>query len=240
MFWDSDSFNCMEKILQGCCRNLGVTRPIPHKAMKSCPPPTEVRRGFFHARRCSVAVEDRHSWGPGVMSDETIPLYDGELSGATIIPEGGAASAGSGTPSGTAQPPRPKRRNPRRPCHGVLVCFSPRLASGCVEHVLCPVLNISKGGIEIEYDREVATGAPASVAYRTISQRSVRVTGAVRHCSAVGNGRFRIGVELSRFLDCEELKPAKALPGRDVASGVRARKLRPMATPDSEAGDTKE
>ena len=169
-------------------------------------------------------------------SDEPIPLYDGESTGAEIIPEGGAPPDASGSPAdgSTTKPPRPKRRSPRWRSRGVLVCFSPRLASGRVEHVLCPLCNISKGGVEIEYDREVAAGAPASVSYRTISRRRVRVTGTVRHCSPMGDGRFRIGVDLCRHLDYEELKPATALPGRDVAPGVRARKLQPLPTPTSE------
>ena len=119
-----------------------------------------------------------------------------------------------------------------------MVCFSPRLASGLVEHVVCPLCNISKGGVEIEYDRDVATGTSASVTYQTISRRRVRVIGTVRHCGAMDNGHFRIGIELSRFLDYEELKPAKTLPGRDVAPGVRTRKLRPPPTPTAESERT--
>ena len=173
-------------------------------------------------------------------NDEPIPLYDGEPSGASIIPDGGAPSDASGSPAdgGRAQLLRRKRRNPRRPSCGVLVCFSPRLAFGHVEHVLCPLHNISKGGVEIEYDREIETGSSASVSYLTISRRSVRITGTVRHCGAMDNGRFLVGVELSRFLDYEELKPAKALPGRDVAPDVRARKLQPLPTPTSEADES--
>lgn len=180
-----------------------------------------------------MAGEHEFKRGASMASDEPIPLYDGEPSGATIIPEGGATTNDHQTP-----PPRPKRRNPRRPCCSILVCFSPRLASGRVEHVLCPLCNISKGGVEIEYDGEVATGTSASVSYHTASRRCVRVTGTVRHCCEMDNGRFRIGIELNRFLDYEEIKPAKALSGREVAPGVRARKLQPLPTPTSEADES--
>jgi len=168
------------------------------------------------------------------MSDDPIPLYDGEPSGATIIPEGGDVSAGTNDPKpgpdaqGQSCRVRGKRRNSRKTCQGVMVCFSPHTPAGRIEHVECPLRNISKGGVEVEFDREVAAGTTACVSYRTISRRCVRACGTVRHCAPIGNGRYKIGMELSRYLDAEELRPAKARPGRDVSPDVRTRKLHPQ------------
>ncbi len=162
----------------------------------------------------SVAV-----WGGRSMSDEPIPLYDGELSGAKIIPEGAER---------VGQPPetRVKRQSPRHKFERVHVCFSPMYQSGRVEHVECPVIDMSESGLAIEYDRRLGKGITGHVSYRTISNQPVRVSCTVRRCAAMDNGHFEVGVQLNRRLRSEEMRPAKTRPGRELAAGVRARKLR--------------
>lgn len=153
------------------------------------------------------------------MSDEPIPLYDGELSGAKIIPDG---AKGVGQPTET----RVKRQSPRHSFERVHVCFSPMYQSGRLEHVECPVIDLSESGLAIEYDRKLEKGVTGHISYRTISHQPVRVSCTVRRCAAMDNGHFEVGVQLNRRLRSEEMRPAKVRPGRELAAGVRARKLR--------------
>ncbi len=164
------------------------------------------------------------------MDADTIPLYDGEPSGAKIIHEthrseslDGHASTESAEAAG---PLRHKRRTPRSECEHILVCFSPCDPSGRVEHVACPVFNISRGGFALEFDRALDVGVMGHISYLTVGHRPVRVSCSVRHCLAIGGGRYRLGIALDRYLDREERKPAKAIPGREVAPGIRTRVLR--------------
>ena len=153
------------------------------------------------------------------MSDEPIPLYDGELSGAKIIPDGAERAE-------QQVETRVKRQRPRRSFDRVHVCFSPMYQSGRVEHVECPVIDMSESGLAIEYDRKLGKGVTGHVSYRTISNQPVRVSCTVRRCAVMDNGHFEVGVQLNRRLRSEEMRPAKVRPGRELAAGVRARKLR--------------
>lgn len=164
-------------------------------------------------------------------STDAIPLYDGEPSDAKIIHE----TRRFGLPDGTSSPGndagtrplRRKRRIPRAECTHIQVCFSPCDPAGRVEHVACPVFNISRAGFAIEFDRPLAVGVAAHIAYQTVGHRPIRVSCSVRHCQPIGGGRYRLGIALDRFLDREERRPAKTIPGREVAPGIRVRALRP-------------
>ncbi len=160
------------------------------------------------------------------MSDEPIPLYDGEPSGAKIRHE----TVGS---SPSSPPLRCRRSNVRKECDQVSVCFSVQLALGRVDHVECPVFDVSVKGVAIEFDKKVEPGIRGYISFWTLGHRSVRVGGCVRRCKALQDGRFLLGIELDRKLAREERSPAKKRPGREIAMGMRPRKLREMRVPDS-------
>ncbi|MCG8409162.1 MAG: PilZ domain-containing protein [Phycisphaerales bacterium] len=172
------------------------------------------------------------------MADDFIPLYEGELSGARIVHDNdssdGVADRGPG-PSATnaTQSLRRKRQSARKPCEQTCVCLTPNDPSGRIEHVACPVIDISKNGFSLEFDRHLAVGITGSISYRTVSHRPVHVSCCIRHCQLLENGRYRLGIKLDRELNHEELKPAKTGFGRDVAPGVRTRKLRPVSEDDA-------
>jgi hypothetical protein len=152
------------------------------------------------------------------MPDDTIPLCDGDLPPMPIIHAREAATA-----------VRCRRGGTRRPCDGVHICFSPEFASGRVEHVDCPVRNVSAGGFAIEFDGPLEMGLAGHVTYRTLSGLPVHIGCTVRHCKPLGAGRFLVGLKLDRRLQPDELRPARARQGRELAPGLRPRRLR--ATP---------
>ncbi len=167
------------------------------------------------------------------MSDEPIPLFDGELSGSVILPERGSNSV-------PAQTLRSRRASPRKGCENVHVCFSPETPSGLVDNAECPLIDISSQGMAIEYDRPLLKGASAHVSYYSITRIPVHVGCMVRHCEALDNGHFLIGLRMNRTLKFEERKPMRIGHGRVVSPTVRARKLKPAieltpATPESES-----
>jgi hypothetical protein len=153
------------------------------------------------------------------MGDEPIPLWDGEPSGAAIVPETKKAAT-------EPQTVRAHRQWPRSTCEDVRVCFSPELPSGGQEHVECPVIDKSAQGLAIEYDRRLGVGVRGQVAYLTVGHQPVRVTCSVRRCTPMENGRFLIGLRLDRLLSFEEKRLAKATHGQLAALGLRPRKLR--------------
>ncbi|MBN2562164.1 MAG: PilZ domain-containing protein, partial [Phycisphaerae bacterium] len=159
------------------------------------------------------------------MADESIPLWDGEPLGAKIIPQ--ETSSG-----GDTQTLRSRRRSPRKSCDRVHVCFSPNLASGLVEYVECPVLDMSVSGFALEYDEKLDVGMRGYVSYMTIGRRPVRVSCCVRRCKSLGRGRYLLGIQLDRKLNAEERTPSKANQGRQVALGARPRRLRDLRTAD--------
>lgn len=165
------------------------------------------------------------------MADEPIPLYDGELSGAKIRIE----SNGVHDPHDSVAPrndesmtsvARSRRRTARHGCERIHVCFTPLGPDGKSDNVECPVIDMSKGGLAIEFDQSIASGTPCRIAYRTISQNPVQISGTVRNCRDIGDGRYRLGIRLARNLTAEELRPARRRDGRDIAPGIRARPLR--------------
>jgi hypothetical protein len=155
------------------------------------------------------------------MPDDAIPLYDGEPTGAKIIHQE-QPSEGANTQSAV----RSKRSSPRKACDRVHVCFSLQRQLGRVEHIECPVVNMSAGGFAIEFDEALAVGVTGHIAYWTISHRPVRVSCSVRRCQPLDHGRYLLGIRLDRKLDFEERRPARIRAGRDVAMGLRPRKLR--------------
>jgi len=162
------------------------------------------------------------------MSDETLPLYHGELSGSVIIPERGS-NGGLETPT-----LRSRRASPRKGCENIHVCFSAESESGQGDHAECPLVNISASGMAIEYDRCLRKGVSGHVSYYTISRIPVNISCIIRHCDPLDNGHFQIGLRLNRPLKYEERKPMRVGPGRVVSPHLRARKLRtPLLAPES-------
>lgn len=153
--------------------------------------------------------------------DDPIPLWDGPVSATPIIHESRNASNGEAR-NGV----RAKRQHTRHSMENVLVCFSMHDASGRLDHVDCPLVDMSCDGVAIVYDRRTAVGVRCFVSYRTVSQQPVHVGGVVKNCAKVTASRFRIGVLLDRQLHKEEQKPAKHLPGRSVSPTHQGRRLR--------------
>lgn len=154
------------------------------------------------------------------MSDEPIPLFDGEPSGSVILPERGSSSV-------PARMLRSRRVSPRKGCENVHVCFSPETPSGLVDNAECPLINISSLGMAVEYDKPLRKGTSAHVSYYSITRIPVHVGCMVRHCDTLDNGRYLIGLRMSRTLKYEERKPMRVGHGRVVSPTVRARKLKP-------------
>jgi hypothetical protein len=155
--------------------------------------------------------------------DQPIPLDDGNSSGAGIIHY---------APSNLGTTVRGRRASSRRICENMHICFSPEMPSGRIDHAECPLLSIAVGGIDIEYDQFLAIDTRARVAYRAATGRPVDVGCSVRRCDPRPEGRYCVGLKLDRKLLYEETKPARLGIGREVAPGIRARKLR---SPDSDA-----
>ena len=153
------------------------------------------------------------------MSDEPIPLCDGEPSGATIRHE--TAGAGLGSPA-----LRCRRSSTRKEFDRVSVCFSVQVELGRADHVECPVIDTSANGFAIEFDAKVEPGTRGYISYWTLGHRPARIGGRVRRCEPLPNGRFLLGIELDRKLAREERRPAKKRQGHEIAMGLRPRKLR--------------
>ncbi len=164
------------------------------------------------------------------MSDESIPLYDGEPSGAVIRHETHSLGPSRGTGGAVSA----RRKSARHDCERVQVCFTVQDPTRRAENANCPVVNLSKTGIAIEYDVKLRAGVPCSIAYRTVSHQDVRVSGVVRHCRDIGGGHYQLGIKFTRDLKFEELRPARFRQGRDVAPGLQ---LRPLAARTDEVDD---
>lgn len=153
-----------------------------------------------------------------MLDNDPIPLEDGPASGLPIIPD-------SGTSGGESSKVRQRRASLRKHCDRVHVCFSPEYPSGVIDNVECRVINISRGGFAIEFDRHLAKGTRGTISYRAISGRPVSVGCRVLDCVALSAGRYRLNLGLDRKLQVEEAKPASLAIGREIAPGVRPRKL---------------
>ena len=148
---------------------------------------------------------------------DSIPLVDDEPSGRVIFPDRHTDVAGP-----TLRGHRSTARHDRRGFH---VCFMPQDATERVERVECPVLDVSSTGMALVFDHALRVGQTARVIYRTVAYHLVRVTCRVRRCQAQSDGLFHIGLQFTRTLRAEELRPLKHRPGRDLVPGLRARRL---------------
>ncbi|QDV91777.1 hypothetical protein RAS2_28830 [Phycisphaerae bacterium RAS2] len=145
-----------------------------------------------------------------------IPLEDAPEHSAIIVPESKAATS-----------VRCRRREVRRTQGSAMICFTLERASGRVDNAECPVLNISRTGVAIVFDQEVNVGTSASIAYRSISGRPVHRGVTVRQCRPREDGLVELGLQFDRPLQFDEARPARHGPGREVAPGIRSRKLKP-------------
>jgi hypothetical protein len=150
---------------------------------------------------------------------ETIPLVDGDSSGWSITPDSVVAP---GPHAGV----RCRRRNLRKQCGRSLLCFSRELTGGRVDQVACPIINISTTGVAFEFDEPLNPGTGGAVAYRAVNGRAVHVNCVVRQCRPNDNGRYMIGARFDRKLHELEDKPTHSSVGKEIAPGVRPRKLR--------------
>jgi hypothetical protein len=110
------------------------------------------------------------------------------------------------------------------------ICFSPQFDSGKVDPTECPVVDISAGGFSIEYDRRTPLGLRGTISYRADSGLPVHIGCTVRHCVEQMDGLFRLGIKLDRKLQVAELRPIRIAIGREIAPGIRARKLKQPIT----------
>jgi hypothetical protein len=161
---------------------------------------------------------------PGdAMTDEPIPLYDGEPSGAKIV----HSTYERLSPADT-QTAQSRRGSARRPQEGVFVCLTVEYKNGKVEHVECPVINMSASGVAVEFDQKVELGVTGAIQYSTISHQPVRTCCSITRCQPLDNGRFLLALKLNKPLSVEERRPAKLRPGRQLVSGLHSRKLREL------------
>lgn len=162
------------------------------------------------------------------MFDEPIPLEDSDDPNAPIPLEETAGQSAIIVPESKADTSvRCRRRDVRRTQGSAALCLTLERASGRVDNAECPVLNISRTGVAIVFDQEVGVGASASVAYRSISGRPVHRGVTVRQCRPREDGHYDLGLQFDRPLQFDEARPARHGPGREVAPGIRARKLKP-------------
>jgi hypothetical protein len=159
--------------------------------------------------------------------EDSIPLVDGAPSGAAIIHEKVSSAAAT---------PRGKRHVPRTACQNTHICFTHEDSAGRIDNVECPVINISLRGFAIEIDTLLRAGTRGSVTYRAATGRPVHVGCCVLRCQPLAPGRFHLSLKLDRKLQFEETKPARLGIGREVAPGIRPRKLREPAAEPSPSG----
>lgn len=152
--------------------------------------------------------------------NDPIPLE--ECSGQPIVNESAADDAHVSV--------RCRRKLPRRTHQNMRICFSPQFDSGKVDPTECPVVDISAGGFSIEYDRRIPLGLRGAITYRAESGLPVHIGCTVRHCVEQMDGLFRIGIKLDRRLQAAEMRPIRTTVGRELAPGIRARKLKQPIT----------
>lgn len=158
---------------------------------------------------------------PHVPDDESIPLCEPSSAATPIVHESSDMSSADRN-----RAIRGKRHNPRRPMENVHICFSLHDASGRLDHIECPLVDVSREGVAVICDRRTPVGMRCYVSYRTVSQQPVHVGGVVKNCAKFGVSRYRIGVLLDRHLQQEEQRPAKRRIGRSVSPTHQCRRLR--------------
>ncbi|MCA9256449.1 MAG: PilZ domain-containing protein, partial [Phycisphaerales bacterium] len=157
---------------------------------------------------------------PEFNHEDSIPLCEESDTSVPIIHYSQTVSTSSG------EGLRGKRHDTRRHMDNVLVCLSTHDASGRLDHVDCPLIDISNEGLAVYYDRRVTIGSRCFVSYRTISHQPVHVGGVVKNCARIDASKYRIGLLLDRRLQQDELKPSRARPGKSVSPVHHSRKMR--------------
>ncbi|MEK6644490.1 MAG: PilZ domain-containing protein [Planctomycetota bacterium] len=157
-----------------------------------------------------------------MLDDEPIPLEECTLTWADIVPDQRVLDAP------IAESGAYKRSHARHDCTSSSICLTIEHSSGKVEHVECPVMNMSTGGFAILFDGALRKGTRGTVSYRSAMGKPVQVACTVLHCAPVEEGRFKLGLKLDRPLRIEEARPARTGHGREVSPGLRPRKLKAM------------
>jgi len=146
---------------------------------------------------------------------EPIELFDGEIVSKVILSESARES----------QRTRGRRDSARRAAKGVTVCFTPQDESGRVEHVECPLVDLSASGLGLVFDKAIDVDRACQIAYQTASHRLVRLNARVKRCVQVGDQRFEIGLRFTQRITAEQQLIVKRRPGRDITIGSRMRQL---------------
>lgn len=120
---------------------------------------------------------------------------------------------------------RGRRDSARRVSKGVTVCFTPQDESGRVEHVECPLVDLSSSGLGLVYDKAIDAGRTCLIAFQTASHRLVRVHARVKRCISTGENRYEVGLRFTHRLTAEQQLIVKRRPGRDITVGSRMRPL---------------
>lgn len=146
---------------------------------------------------------------------DPIALVDGEISGKVLLHES----------SLDRSRPRGRRDSARRVSKGVTVCFTPSDESGRVEHVECPLVDLSSSGLGLTFDKPIDLDRACEIAFQTASHRLVRVHARVKRCMQVGENRYEVGLQFTHRLTAEQQKIVRRRPGRDITIGSRMRPL---------------
>lgn len=150
---------------------------------------------------------------------DSIPLEEGEILSHVILPDQNSAIQRDYHLRG-------HRDATRRRTEGATVCLTLQDQAGRVEHIECPVMDLSATGVGLVFDQEIEQGRSCQIAYQTASHRLVRLHATVKRCVQTGPGRFEIGLRFTHRLEADQLRIVRRRPGRDITIGARMRKLR--------------
>lgn len=169
-------------------------------------------------------------------SDWLIPLEPNSESVSSDAPGTHAEEVGSRiTANATERAVRSHRREARKAIEGVWVLFEPDANCGGNAQVECPLVDISLAGFSAIYDKPIRVGMKGYVSYRNMCDKPIRVAFTVKRCMRQSESRYLIGASLDKRLNIEDRKPAKTRPGRQVVSGIRARRIFDVAPVESSA-----
>lgn len=146
---------------------------------------------------------------------EPIALCEGEITSKVVLHES----------SLDRSRPRGRRDSARRVSKDVTVCFTPQDESGRVEHVECPLVDLSSSGVGLVYDKPIDVDRACDLAFQTASHRLVRVHARVKRCISISENRYEVGLRFTQRLTAEQQLIVKRRPGRDITIGSRMRPL---------------
>jgi len=146
---------------------------------------------------------------------EPIEMFDGEIVSKVILSESGL----------DAPRTRGRRDSARRIAKDVTVCFTPQDESGRIDHVECPLLDLSASGACLVFDKPIDVDRACQIAYQTASHRLVRLHARVKRCVAVGDNRYELGLRFTHRITAEQQLIVRRRPGRDINIGSRMRQL---------------